>query len=229
MSKLQLAIDLVPLDDLERVVRPLLPMIEVVEAGTPLIKRHGLDAARLLRTIAPDHLLVADMKTMDAGALEAEMAFGAGADLMTVLACASDATISAAVEVARQHGKAVVADLIDMAVGRAQRTFQTLRLWSDNGSALRLRPAGTVRSRFYLRMNVEDRPGVLAEVARILAEHQISIASVIQHEVPEAEGQRVQMVILAHTAPVGTFRTAVARIDQCSFLSGPTVYYPVAD
>jgi 3-hexulose-6-phosphate synthase len=112
MTKLQLAIDLVPLDDLERVVRPLLPLIDVVEAGTPLIKRHGLDAVRSLRTLAPDHFLVADMKTMDAGALEAEMAFGAGADLMTVLACASDATVSAAVDVARQYGKSVVADLI---------------------------------------------------------------------------------------------------------------------
>jgi 3-hexulose-6-phosphate synthase len=112
MSKLQLAIDLVPFDDLERVVRPLLPMIDVVEAGTPLIKRHGLDAVRSLRALAPKHLLVADMKTMDAGALEAEMAFGADADLMTVLACASDATVTAAVTVARQHGKAVVADLI---------------------------------------------------------------------------------------------------------------------
>ena len=125
---------------------------------------------------------------------------------------------------------AVVADLIDMAVGRAQRTFHTLRLWSDNGSPLRLRPPGTVRSRFYLRTFVEDRPGVLAEVARILAEHQISIASVIQHEVPdEAEGQRVQLVVMTHTAATGAFRDAVARIDQLRFLSGPSVYYPVAD
>ena len=125
---------------------------------------------------------------------------------------------------------AVTADLIDMAVGRAQRTFHTLRLWSDNGCGLRLRLAGTMRSRFYLRTFVEDRPGVLAEVARLLAEHQISIASVIQHEVPdEAEGQRVQLVVMTHTATTGAFREAVTRIDQLRFLSGPSVYYPVAD
>src|SRR5205807_10296618 len=47
---------------------------------------------------------------------------------------------------------AVVADLIDMAVGRAQRTFQTLRLWSDNGSQISVQPSATVRSRFYLRV-----------------------------------------------------------------------------
>ena len=58
-----------------------------------------------LRTLAPDHLLVADMKTMDAGALEAEMAFAAGADLMTVLGCASDATVAAAAEFASRCGQ----------------------------------------------------------------------------------------------------------------------------
>src|SRR5207302_9789513 len=76
---------------------------------------------------------------------------------------------------------AVVADLIDMAVGRAQRTFQTLRLWSGDGGGITLRPSTTVRSRFYLRLLVADRPGVLADIARVLAEHHISISSVIQH------------------------------------------------
>ena len=112
MTRLQLAIDLTPLDDLEATVAPLLPLIDILEAGTPLIKRHGLDAVRSLRRLAPDHTLVADMKAMDAGALEADMAFGAGADMMTVLGCASDATISAALAVAAKSGKSVVVDLI---------------------------------------------------------------------------------------------------------------------
>ena len=66
---------------------------------------------------------------------------------------------------------AVVGDIIDMAVGRAQRTFQTLKLWSGNNEALTFRPKATVPSRFYLRLLVEDRPGVLAEVTRILGQH----------------------------------------------------------
>src|SRR5262249_43155063 len=57
-------------------------------------------------------------------------------------------------------GSAVVADLIDLAVGRAQRTFHTLRLWSGNGRGIGLRPSATVRSRFYLRVLVRDQPGV---------------------------------------------------------------------
>lgn len=114
MTKLQLAIDLVPLDDLEAVIVRLLAYVDVVEAGTPLIKRYGMEAVRALRRLAPDHLVVADMKAMDAGGLEAEIAFDAGADIMTVLAGASDATIAAAVTVAQSRGKAVVADLIGL-------------------------------------------------------------------------------------------------------------------
>ena len=53
MTKLQLAIDLVPLEALTRVIVPLLPLIDVVEAGTPLIKRHGLDAVRGRGTSRP--------------------------------------------------------------------------------------------------------------------------------------------------------------------------------
>jgi len=125
---------------------------------------------------------------------------------------------------------AVVADLIDMAVGRAQRTFQTLRLWSGNGGGIILRPSTTVRSRFYLRVLVADQPGVLAEIARVLAEHHISISSVIQHEaLDQQEGDTVPLVIMTHTALTGDFRAAVADIDRLGCVTAPSVYYPVGD
>jgi homoserine dehydrogenase len=123
----------------------------------------------------------------------------------------------------------VVADLIDMAVGRAQLTFRTLKLWSPGSERLPLRPASTVRTRFYLRALVDDRPGVLADVTRVLANHEISIASVIQHESPEDPGVKVQLVIMSHTAPTGAFRAAVADIDHLACVAGPCVYYPVGD
>jgi homoserine dehydrogenase len=125
---------------------------------------------------------------------------------------------------------AVAADIIDLAVGRAQRTFQTLRLWSGESSAVQLRPAATVRSRFYLRLQVADRPGVLAEIAHVLAQHQISISSVIQHEAPEDhEGATVILVIMTHTALTGNFRGAVKDIDGLECMTPPSVYYPVGD
>jgi homoserine dehydrogenase len=125
---------------------------------------------------------------------------------------------------------AVVADIIDLAVGRAQRTFQTLRLWSGNGKPTTIQAPGTVRSRFYLRLAVQDRPGVLADVARVLAEHHISISSVIQHEaLEEDEGGSVPLVLMTHTTTTVDFGATIAQIDKLESVLGPSVYYPVAD
>jgi homoserine dehydrogenase len=125
---------------------------------------------------------------------------------------------------------AVVADLIDMAVGRAQITFRTLQLWSGNGNAIALQPSSGVRSRFYLRLLVIDRPGVMAEITRELALQQVSIASVIQHEaLDEHEGGTVPLVIMTHTTPTGSFRTAVANIGNLGCVMAPAVFFPVSD
>ena len=124
---------------------------------------------------------------------------------------------------------AVVADIIDLAVGRAQQTFQSLRLWSGTGG-WPLLPSSAVRSRFYLRAPVVDRPGVLADIARILAQHQISISSVIQPEAPdEHEGGTVPLIIMTHTALTGAFREALSDIDCLDCVTAPSVYYPVGD
>jgi homoserine dehydrogenase len=125
---------------------------------------------------------------------------------------------------------AVVADLIDLAIGRSHRVFQTRRLWTQTRTPVRLLPAARVKSRFYLRLHVEDRPGVLAEVASVLAQHHISIASVIQHEAPdEAEGQRVHLVIMTHAALTGNFRAACERLSQLASIAGPAAHFPVED
>jgi homoserine dehydrogenase len=125
---------------------------------------------------------------------------------------------------------AVLSDIIDMAVGRAQLTFKTLRLWSGDDTGITRRASDTVKSRFYLRLLVEDRPGVLAEVAGVLARHGISISSVIQHEaLEESEGATVPLVIMPHTALTGDFRAAVAEIARLGFLKGAATYFPVAD
>jgi 3-hexulose-6-phosphate synthase len=115
MTLLQLALDTISVDDAVRMLPSLLEFVDVVEAGTPMIKREGIGAVARLREAAPGKLIVADMKTMDAGEYEADLAFDAGADLMTVLACASDATIAAAVATADRRGKQVVADLMGVA------------------------------------------------------------------------------------------------------------------
>jgi homoserine dehydrogenase len=123
---------------------------------------------------------------------------------------------------------AVVADLIDMALGRAPLTFAALRLWSADQPGLR--PAAGVRSRFYLRLLVADKPGVLGDVAHTLAEQGISIASVIQHEaMDDGEGQTVPLVIMTHTAATDRFRKAAETIEKMPVIAGRGVYYSVAE
>jgi homoserine dehydrogenase len=77
---------------------------------------------------------------------------------------------------------AVVADMIDVAVGRAPITFRTLELWSSRESPVPLVPFDHLPGRYYLRFEVLDQPGVMARLATILGEENLSIASIIQHE-----------------------------------------------
>jgi len=124
----------------------------------------------------------------------------------------------------------VLSDLIDLAVGRAVPTFAATQLWSPRDSGTRLTPSSQVPTRFYLRVLVLDRLGVLADVCRILAMEAISIASVVQHEAQDGHPeQTVPLVIMTHAATAGRFRAAVAAIGRLDTVAGPAVHYPVAD
>jgi len=83
-----------------------------LEVGTPLIKKEGMRAVELLKRRFPDRKIVADLKTMDTGALEVEMAARHGADVVSILGVADDKTIKDAVEVARRYGIRIMVDLI---------------------------------------------------------------------------------------------------------------------
>jgi 3-hexulose-6-phosphate synthase/6-phospho-3-hexuloisomerase len=83
-----------------------------IEAGTPLIKSEGMEVVRKLKEIFPKKTLVADMKTMDTGAFETEMAAKAGADVVCILAVADDSTIIDALKSARKYGAKLMVDLI---------------------------------------------------------------------------------------------------------------------
>ena len=122
---------------------------------------------------------------------------------------------------------AVVSDVLDLAVGRAQATFEAAKLWAPEGRDFRLQPAARVRSRFYLRLAVRDEPGVLADVCGALAAEGISISSVIQHE--GSPGGAVTLVILTHEAETAAFRRAAAAVDRLPRVAPPGVHYSVDD
>ena len=83
-----------------------------LEVGTPLIKKEGIRAVELMKRRFPDRKIVADLKTMDTGALEVEMAARHGADVVSILGVADDKTIKDAVTVAKRYGIRVMVDLI---------------------------------------------------------------------------------------------------------------------
>ena len=85
---------------------------DIIEIGTPLLKRFGIGAIATARELCPDTPILADTKTADAGDLEAEMVLGAGARLMTVLSSTSPATHAAVGKVAARFGALVVVDTI---------------------------------------------------------------------------------------------------------------------
>lgn len=95
--------------------------VDWLEAGTPLIKSEGLDAVRELRKKFPKSTIVADMKIMDVGRMETEAAAKAGANIVCVLAAASDSTIRECVEAGKNYGARIAADLIEIKEGDLQR------------------------------------------------------------------------------------------------------------
>src|SRR5438128_10428808 len=84
--------------------------VDWLEAGTPLILAEGLHGVRALRADFPDTPIVADLKTMDGGYLEAEMMARAGATHVVVMARAHEETIKCVVAAGRDHGVKVMGD-----------------------------------------------------------------------------------------------------------------------
>ncbi len=126
MAKLQVAIDLLTTEEALALAAKVAPYVDIIELGTPLIKNMGSAVITAMKNAHPDKLVFADLKTADAGELEADIAFKAGADLVTVMGAAGNATIIGAVKAAKAHGKGVVVDTIGYPdrVKRAQEVME---------------------------------------------------------------------------------------------------------
>src|SRR3954454_4148538 len=107
----QLSLDLTSIDEaIETAAVAVDAGVDWLEAGTPLLLAHGLHAVEKLRARFPDHSIVADLKTMDAGYLETEMMAKAGATLVVVMGRAHEATIRKSVEAGQKFGVGVMGD-----------------------------------------------------------------------------------------------------------------------
>lgn len=110
--KLQIAIDMVNAETALKMVKEIQDVIDIVEVGTPMIMREGMFPVRLIKEKFPKVTVLADAKIVDGGDIESEDAFDAGADIVTVLGVADDATIKAVVNTAKKHDRKVMADMI---------------------------------------------------------------------------------------------------------------------
>ncbi|MBD8661241.1 3-hexulose-6-phosphate synthase [Frigoribacterium sp. PvP120] len=128
--KLQFAMDTLTTDAALELAAAAAPSVDIIELGTPLIKAEGFRAITAIKEAHPDKIVFADLKTMDAGELEADEAFKAGADLVTVLGVAGDSTIAGAVKAAKAHGKGIVVDLIGVS-DKAARAKEVVALGAE--------------------------------------------------------------------------------------------------
>ncbi|MEK7286856.1 MAG: homoserine dehydrogenase [Nitrospirota bacterium] len=125
-------------------------------------------------------------------------------------------------------GSAVVSDLIDIARKRLtdqQAGAPTIRVphtgtLSSHRVTLPIRPMEQIESRYYLRLIVEDRPGVLSKVAGVLGQHHISIASVIQDG--RKETGAVQLVMMTHRSREKDMQAALKTISESKTVYKPT-------
>jgi len=109
---LQIALDLLEAKRALEIADMVAPLVEILEVGTPLLKAVGVNIITTLKEHYPERLILADTKTMDVGAIEAELVFNAGADIMTVCAAAPLETIKAAIDKTKEMGKQLVVDFI---------------------------------------------------------------------------------------------------------------------
>ena len=123
---------------------------------------------------------------------------------------------------AEPTGSAVVADLVDVTrlhTADPEQRVPHLAFQPDRMSSLKVLPMDEVVTAYYLRMQVEDRPGVLADISRILADAFISINAMVQRE-PAAGEKQVDIIMLTHQTREKSVNTAIGKIEKLPVVTG---------
>ena len=122
---------------------------------------------------------------------------------------------------------AVCSDVIDTALGRTRITFDALNLWGPGREGVPAVDPNQTSETAYLRLKVEDHPGVLAKTTGILGQHGVSISSLLQEADDDSSG--ANLIILTHEAPSGSLAAAIEEINSSSFVLEKTVKMSVRD
>ncbi len=128
--ELLMALDFITLAGAKAVLEEVGDSIDIVEIGTPFVVKEGIKAVEEIREAFPSLKIMADLKIMDAGEYETKMAFEAGADIVTVLGVADNATVTAAVEQGRKFNRSIMIDMISVG-DVAKRAAEIDKLGAD--------------------------------------------------------------------------------------------------
>ena len=127
---------------------------------------------------------------------------------------------------------AVISDIVDSAklliFGGPEGRFPFLDPALKNGCDLAIASPEEVHSRYYVRMRVEDRPGVMAEIASILASREVSLASVTQKEVGE-DADKVSLIITTHITTEKAIKETVRDLEQLDSVQGTPMTMPISE
>lgn len=122
---------------------------------------------------------------------------------------------------------AVLSDIADAALDRRHGTPQRVPAFVAHAAQGHVLPNAETASRFYLRLNVVDRAGVIARISGIISKAGISLSSIVQ---PEGhEGETVPLVLMTHSATRAAMDKAVAAISKLPAVKGPSLLLPVED
>jgi homoserine dehydrogenase len=123
---------------------------------------------------------------------------------------------------AEPTASAVIADLVDVArleSAKAENRVPHLAFQANALSSLPILPLSEVETGNYLRLRVQDKPGVLADITRILADSNISIDAMLQKEPEEGEGE-TDIIILTHVCKESEADSAIAKIESLPVVQG---------
>jgi len=123
---------------------------------------------------------------------------------------------------------AVVADIIDIALGNSQRIFENLSMTREVKHSAIFKPIEELSSRFYIRIMAKDKPGVFAKYGLVLGKHEISISGAIQHEWTGPDNT-VPVVITTHPTQQKNITAALLELEQLDVISGKPVCIRIVD
>ncbi|MEN8126556.1 MAG: homoserine dehydrogenase [Planctomycetota bacterium] len=123
---------------------------------------------------------------------------------------------------------AVVADIIDIALGNSQHIFENMAMATEAKRAATFKPIEELGSRFYIRIMAKDEPGVFAKYGLVLGKHEISISGAIQHEWTGPDNT-VPVVITTHPTQQKNITAALLEMEQLDIISGKPVCIRIVD